>query len=85
MSSQLLLVLENITSWVRYLGEGAVALVAIGLIVSAFSRTQGSLPRVLTIVGCALLAAALIWQLPDLLKLATNDSGTITGVDGGRY
>ena len=36
------------------------------------------------LAGCALVAAVLVWQLPDLLKLATSDAPNITGV-GSRY
>jgi hypothetical protein len=84
MGSQIAQVLQNITSWARYIGVALVALIALGLTVAAFGRAQGSITRVLTIVGCALLASALIWQLPDLLKLATTDAPSITGV-GSRY
>jgi len=38
----------------------------------------------MVIAGCALVAAVLVWQLPDLLKLATSDAPNITGV-GSRY
>ncbi len=86
MGSQLAQVLQNITAYARYIGEGVIALIALGLIVSTFGRAQGSLTKVLTIVGCALLAAALVWQLPELLKLAQNDAPTITGIgSGSRY
>lgn len=84
MGSQLAQVLQNITIWGRYIGEGMVGLIALALIVSAFGRGQGSLTRVMVIAGCALVAAALVWQLPDLLKLATSDAQNITGI-GSRY
>lgn len=84
MGSQLAQVLENITIWGRYIGVAMVGLMALGLTVAAFGRGQGSLTRVLVIAGCSLVAAALVWQLPDLLKLATSDAPNITGV-GSRY
>lgn len=84
MGSQIVQVLTNVAGWGRIVGEAIIALIALALIVAAFGRSQGSLTRVLTVVGCALLAAALVWQLPDLLKLASSDAPNITGV-GSRY
>lgn len=85
MGSQIAQVLQNITIWGRYMGEGLVGIIALALIVHAFGRGQGSLTRVVIIAGCAMVAAALVWQLPDLLKLATSDAPSITGVGNSRY
>ena len=83
---QLGLVISNVTSWARWIGEGFIGLIAIALIVAAFASSKGSATRVVVIVGCSLLAAVVVWQLPEWLKLAANDSPSITGVgSSGRY
>jgi hypothetical protein len=78
-------VLENIATQGRFLGLAFIAIVAIGLVVVVFASHHGSITKVIVIVGCAMVAAVIVWQLPDLLKLAVSDAPNFTGVGGSRY
>ncbi len=74
-------VLMNLSSEVRTLMIAVVIIIALVLITAAFGQSRGSVTKVLVVVASAVVAAIVVWQLPDLVKLGVSDAPRLTGIN----
>jgi membrane protein YdbS with pleckstrin-like domain len=54
--------------------------VSLGLIALLFGRHQGSITKVAAVVASAIVAVMIVVILPDLLRGAASDTGSLTGI-----